>query len=159
MNCNTRQLTRLVANSRFLVHAKQEKSPLTMRLAAQPMAERAQAALTMASAVVLMGSVAVAYSIARLTTGKHGFLAPLCTERLITDGANSVIAKRITVLATPPPLERECRTCGQSACKRLSRLPLWISRANCETSMLYGVVDLGVSLRRERFVYRSQVTR
>jgi hypothetical protein len=89
-----------------------------MRLVDLPMAERARAALTTASAVALMVSVAAACSTAHLLSGKHVFPAPLRVERLIMDCADSAIVKQVTVLATTFRRERGCRLCSQSTRKR-----------------------------------------
>lgn len=64
-----------------------------MQLVDLPMAERARAALTTASAVALMVSVAVACSTAHLLYGKYVFRAPPPVERMIMDFANSAIVK------------------------------------------------------------------
>ena len=107
-----------------------------MRLADLQMAERAQAALTMASAVVLMGSVAVACSTARLPSGKSVFLVSLCTGSSIMKAANFMIAKWITVHAIPVRREGELRTFGRFARKGFSKLYPRNSRVKCEVSML-----------------------
>jgi hypothetical protein len=65
----------LIVNPLFPVPAKQEKSLRMMRLVDLPMAERARAAPTTASAVALMVSVAAACSTAHILSGKHVFPA------------------------------------------------------------------------------------